>query len=142
MGFAKFNTSWAELSGKPSNLATLPNFEVWQEIEFITLNATFQNIWSITLLTNEVISYEIDLLGRLQGTNQIWAAKYNNAVVNNAGVLTQIGNARQFLRENLTTNANIQTQIVGQTLNLRVNSGTTQVINWKAKIRLYKTTLP
>jgi len=42
----------------------------------------------------------------------------------------------------MITNPVIQTQIVGTTLQFRVHSGTTQAINWKAKIHLYKTTLP
>jgi len=52
------------------------------------------------------------------------------------GVLTQIGNQQNFLRENMITNPVIQTQIVGTTLQFLVHSGTTQAINWKAKIHL------
>jgi len=137
-----FPSDWAIVSNKPANLAQLASFEFWDEISFTTLNATFQNVWSVTLALNEVASYEIDLLGRRQGTNEIWYGKYTNAFVNNVGVLTQVGNQQNFLRKNMITNPVIQTQIVGTTLQFRVHSGTTQAINWKAKIHLYKTTLP
>lgn len=159
MSYTRINNDWNDITGKPTNLATLPVdwgdlinipadiaflpvFEDWQSISFTTINNIFTNVWSINVGLNEVVSYEIDLLGRRQGTNGIWSAKYVNAVVNNAGILTQIGLLQNFLRENLTTNAQFQSTNVGTTHFFRVHSGTIQVINWIGKIRIFKTTLP
>ncbi|MDX1903865.1 MAG: hypothetical protein SFU27_06870, partial [Thermonemataceae bacterium] len=81
-------------------------------------------------------------IGRRQGTNQIWTAKYINSVVNNAGILTQMGLSQNFLRENLSTNINIQSVNAGITHFLQLRNGTTQTINWEALIKLYRTILP
>lgn len=142
MSYARINNEWNQITNKPTNLAYLPAFEDWQTISFTTINNIFTDVWSINVGLNEVVNYEIDLLGRRQGTNQVWSAKYINAVVNNAGVLTQIGLLQQFLRENLVTNAQFQSANIGTTHYFRVHSGTIQVINWIGKVRIFKTTLP
>jgi len=145
MGYQKNSTGdtdWAAITGKPA-LAELPSWEFWQNTDFQTISGSiFYTFWSVNLLTDEVLRYEIDLIGRRQGTNQIWTAKYINAVVNNAGTLTQIGLSQQFVRENLSNNIVMASGNSGTTHLVQLRNSITQTINWKAKIKLFKTFLP
>ncbi len=133
--------NWNTIQNVPSNLARFASFESMQEISFTTLNNAFQNVFSVDIALNEVVNYQIDLLGRRQGTNQVWFGKYQNIVVNNAGTLTQIGLQQVLLRENFATNAAIQAVNVGLQHNFNVHSGATQAVNWKGKITIYRTVL-
>jgi hypothetical protein len=143
MGYIKTNgvVDWGQIVNIPNNIAYLPTFEYWQDLSFTTLIGHTEE-FSIVINPNEVVSYEFDLLGRKQGTNEIWSAKYVNAVVNNAGILTQIGLSQNFLRENFVNNPSVLANNSGFTHRIFVGSSVMQAINWIGKIRIFKTTLP
>jgi len=146
-GFVVYNTTtdefWIADGSAWKAIRPLEEYEQIIPLSFTTIDTNPINVIDIAMNDGDALTMKAELIGKLQGGNQVWAMDYMRTAVKQGGVITIVAGVNSRIVENFATNPAFNF-INNANLSARftVHSGTSQIINWRGKAIITKPNLP